>query len=141
MLSLWGAEAVQSQLDGVVRNRTIYERLSKEMCDLGYERTLQQCRTKVKNMVARYRRAKDVNRCSGRGRESCPFYDQLDAILGTRAASEPAVLLESGAGAGEEPVRVSDPDADALLEQVETDVREDAEPDANGKNFPFTISV
>ena len=38
---------------------------------------------------------KDSNRVSGRGRITCPFYDELDAVLGTRAASTPAVLLES----------------------------------------------
>ena len=26
---------------------------------------------------------------------TCPFYEEIDAILGTRAASSPAVLLES----------------------------------------------
>lgn len=26
----------------------------------------------------------------------CPFYDEIDAILGTRAASHPPILLESG---------------------------------------------
>ena len=39
---------------------------------------------------------KDSNRVSGTSRTSCPFYDEIDAILGTRAASTPAVLLESG---------------------------------------------
>lgn len=38
---------------------------------------------------------KDSNRISGRGRISCPFYDEIDAILGTRAASQPPALLES----------------------------------------------
>ena len=39
---------------------------------------------------------KDANRVSGEGRTTCPFFEELDAILGTRAASSPAVLLESG---------------------------------------------
>ena len=39
---------------------------------------------------------KDNNNISGRGRKSTPFYDELDAILGTRAASRPPVLLDSG---------------------------------------------
>ena len=32
---------------------------------------------------------------SGNSASTCPFYEEIDAILGTRAAS-PAVLLESG---------------------------------------------
>ena len=33
---------------------------------------------------------------SGRGRTSCPFYESLDAILGTRASSSPISLVDSG---------------------------------------------
>ena len=39
--------------------------------------------------------AKDSNRTRGMGRTTCPFFDQLDAVLGTRAASIPPALLES----------------------------------------------
>ena len=38
---------------------------------------------------------KDSNGVSGKGRSTCPFYDEIDAILGTRAASSPAILLDS----------------------------------------------
>ena len=43
-------------------------------------------------------KVKDSNRISGQGRSSCPFYEEIDAILGTRTASSPAVLLESSEG-------------------------------------------
>ena len=42
---------------------------------------------------------KDNNNISGRGRKSTPFYDELDAILGTRAVSRLPVLLDSGGNA------------------------------------------
>lgn len=38
---------------------------------------------------------------SGKGRKSFDFYDDIDEILGTRAASSPSILLESGANAEE----------------------------------------
>ena len=38
---------------------------------------------------------KDSNQVSGTDKTSCPFYEELDAILGTRTASSPAVLVES----------------------------------------------
>ena len=38
---------------------------------------------------------KDGNRVSGTDRKNCPFYDEMDIILGTRAATEPVALLES----------------------------------------------
>lgn len=43
------------------------------------------------------------NRVSGRGRSSCPYYDEINAILGTRAASQPIVLVDSGADGGTVP--------------------------------------
>ena len=39
---------------------------------------------------------KDGNNVSGRGRKSTPFYEEIDAILGHRAASQPMVLIGSG---------------------------------------------
>ena len=41
---------------------------------------------------------KDSNNVFGSGRITCPFYDEVDAILGTRAASSPHVVLDSGGG-------------------------------------------
>ena len=34
---------------------------------------------------------------SGQGRNSCPFFDEIDTVLGTRAASQPPILLQSSA--------------------------------------------
>ena len=41
---------------------------------------------------------------SGNGRATCPFYEELDAILGTRAASCPPIVLENGGSAAKEGV-------------------------------------
>ena len=38
---------------------------------------------------------KDGNRVSGTDRKDCPYYEEFDSVLGTRAATEPPVLLES----------------------------------------------
>ena len=39
---------------------------------------------------------KDHNGVSGNEAKSFPYYDRLDEILGTRAASTPPVVVESG---------------------------------------------
>ena len=49
---------------------------------------------------------------SGRGRKSCPFYEEIDAILGTRAASEPPVVLDCGGDAAAVVVPVEEEDED-----------------------------
>ena len=56
LLRIWGDADVQSKLDGVVRNRTIYKQIARELEALGYERTWQQCRMKIKHLVKRYRK-------------------------------------------------------------------------------------
>ena len=63
LLDVWGAENIQSQLDEICRNKTVYQRVARMLSDLGYERTWQQCKTKVKNLVQRYRKVR--KRCSG----------------------------------------------------------------------------
>ena len=46
-------------------------------------------------------KVKDVNRKSGEGAATCPYYHEMDTILGTRAASNPVQLIESVAGSRE----------------------------------------
>ena len=56
LLDVWGADNVQCSLDRVVRNRTVYQRVANGLAELGFEQTWQQCKTKVKNLVQRYRK-------------------------------------------------------------------------------------
>ena len=56
LISIWGEESVQSRLDCAHRNRHIFEQIVREMSDKGYEKTWQQCRTKIKNLIQKYRK-------------------------------------------------------------------------------------
>ena len=58
LVSVWGQENTQSELDGVTRNRTIFERIAKELREMGFEKTWQQCRTKIKNLTQKYRKVR-----------------------------------------------------------------------------------
>ena len=48
LLSVRGEQNVQEQLDGVKRNRHIYDQISAALRDMGYDFSAKQCRTKVK---------------------------------------------------------------------------------------------
>ena len=61
----------------------------------GIERDWQQCKAKVKNLKQDYKKIKDHNGVTANGRQTCKFYDKLDAILGHRPASTPPVLLDA----------------------------------------------
>ena len=96
LVSIWGEDNIQEELDGAVRNQVIFNNIATKMREKGYERNWQQCRTKIKNLKKEYRQTKDHNGQTGRGRKVCKFYRELDSILGHRPASVPAVLLDTG---------------------------------------------
>ena len=60
LLSIWDQQNIQEQLDGVKRNKYIYDRISSELSDVSYEFTTKQCRTKVKNLNQSYRKVRYV---------------------------------------------------------------------------------
>ena len=49
LIGIWGEEEVQNALDGVVRNKTIYQKIAAARARLGNAKSWQQCRTKVRN--------------------------------------------------------------------------------------------
>ena len=99
----------------------MFMNISKKLSELGHDRDWQQCRVKVKNLKKNYRDMKDHNGETGRGRKTCKFFKELDAILGHRPASIPSVLLDTGA-TSQSSSASAQPDDSA------------AEGEANGKN-------
>ena len=95
LIAIWGKEGIQSQLDGTTRNIKVYGKISDCLCELSFKRTAVQCREKLKKLKSEYRRAKDHNNRSGRGRTICTYFNQLDAILGCRPASAPNSVVGS----------------------------------------------
>ena len=56
LLGIWGDDEVQAKLDGVVRNKSIYQRIASQLADLGYEKTWKQCKVKVENLIQKYKK-------------------------------------------------------------------------------------
>ena len=95
LIAIWGEEEVQSQLDGATRNKKVYDDIAKKLTELGFHRTGQQCREKIKKLKSDYRRAKDRNNLTGRGRSILNYFTELDAILGSRPTSAPDNVVGS----------------------------------------------
>lgn len=89
LISLWSDESVQQKLSRTYRNKSIYEAISMKMSEKGYSRTWQQCQRKIKSLKMTYRRAKDNNGKSGRSRITCPFFEELDRVLGDKPSFVP----------------------------------------------------
>ena len=96
LISIWGDSKIQEELDGAVRNKNNLR--TNTLAEKGYEHDWQQCRAKLKNLKTQYRKVKDHNGETGRGRIMCKFYKELDNILGHRPASVPTILLDAGTG-------------------------------------------
>ncbi|EMP38986.1 hypothetical protein UY3_03819 [Chelonia mydas] len=80
LISIWGEEAVQSQLCSSRRNYT-YGQISRCMIERGHDRNTLQCRVKVKELRKAYHKACEANHHSCAVPMSCWFYKELDAIL------------------------------------------------------------
>ena len=119
LIRIWGGKEMQQKLDGVVRNRNIYETISQELSKVGINRSWKQCRDRIKNLLAKYHKTKDNNRQTGNNRHSCPYYNKIDAIIGTRPMSTPPIVLQSSDKQGDKASVETTPQRseDALQEQ------------------------
>ncbi|XP_037317790.2 uncharacterized protein zgc:113263 isoform X1 [Pungitius pungitius] len=85
LIEIWGDEDVQTALRGFVHNGHIYADISQRMSDLGYAKSSEQCRWKVKSLRNNFRQSYDKKKC---GRKvDYRFYHQLEQILGQEAVS------------------------------------------------------
>ncbi|XP_065407862.1 zinc finger and SCAN domain-containing protein 20-like [Chrysemys picta bellii] len=105
LISVWGEEAVQSQLRSSSRNYDTFGKISKDMMERGHDRDALQCRIKVKVLRNTYCKARDANGRLGAPPATCRFYKELDAILGVNPTSTPSTTMDTSepvGGRGEE---------------------------------------
>ncbi|KTF71819.1 hypothetical protein cypCar_00037521 [Cyprinus carpio] len=86
-LSLVAEERIQRELDGATRNEKVFQEVAQLLAAHGYHRTYKQCRDKLKKLKSDYRAIKDHNGRSGANRRTWKWFDQMDAIYGSRPAS------------------------------------------------------
>ena len=70
----------------------------KESCQdngIESEKTLTQLKEKWKSLVDKYKKIKDNNKATGRGRESFEFFEELDSFLGCRDKISPRYMCET----------------------------------------------
>ena len=67
LIELWGEEGtcIQQQLERVKRNKHVYEKLARELQKMGSDKTIEQCRAKMKKLKIDYRKVKDKYNKSG----------------------------------------------------------------------------
>ncbi|EMP40717.1 Zinc finger and SCAN domain-containing protein 20 [Chelonia mydas] len=96
LLSIWGEEAVQSQLHSSQRNFNTYRQISQGLWEKGYDQDTVQCRAKELRKV--YQKAREANHRSSAVLKTCCFYKELDAILGSDSTSTAESPVDTSAG-------------------------------------------
>ncbi|XP_077668438.1 uncharacterized protein LOC144262492 [Eretmochelys imbricata] len=94
LISVWGEEAVQSQLRSSHRNYDTYGQISRCMTERGHDRDALQCRVKVKELQNAYHKAREASRRSSSAPTSCRFYKELDARLSGDPTSTAKTTLD-----------------------------------------------
>ena len=97
LIEVWGEDTIQAMLEGSKRNKDIYKKIAREMEAAGYAKTGEQCNGKIKKLRLEYKKMKDKRGKTGTGRKDWKFFDAMDSVLGHKPATQPPVMIESGA--------------------------------------------
>lgn len=102
LLNIWGDQDIQAALDGNFRNSFVYRDISRRLGAMGFERTPEQCRVRIKSLKRQFLLTKEGNlRNNGQYHKIFKFYDTMERILSSRPALDPQEFIDGGAG-GEE---------------------------------------
>ncbi|XP_028291157.1 ATP-dependent (S)-NAD(P)H-hydrate dehydratase isoform X1 [Gouania willdenowi] len=105
LLNIWGEQDIQTALDGNFRNSFVYRDVARRLGAMGFDRTPEQCRVRIKSLKRQFLLAKEGNlRNNGQYHKISKFYDIMESILSSRAVLDPQEMMIEGGAAGEEAV-------------------------------------
>ncbi|XP_075056113.1 ATP-dependent (S)-NAD(P)H-hydrate dehydratase isoform X1 [Mixophyes fleayi] len=142
LLNIWGEADVQSALDGNFRNSHVYRDVAGRLSELGFERTPEQCRIRIKGLKRQYYQAREGFKKNGHARKICRYYDEMDRILSSRSA--PATSGEHAYVPLPEPpgILLLRPDPPCRVElpgdprEEEEEIEDEEEPTGSGEGGP-----
>lgn len=89
LLTILSQTEFYEALQNCHRNSQVYEAVGERLCDCGFLRTLEQCRTKSKDLQKNYRKVK-----RGHPPDTCPFLEEMEALMSARVIALPINGLE-----------------------------------------------
>uniref|UniRef100_A0A8D1THE4 C2H2-type domain-containing protein n=1 Tax=Sus scrofa TaxID=9823 RepID=A0A8D1THE4_PIG len=92
------------------RNSQLYGAVAERLWEHGFLRTPEQCRTKFKSLQTSYRKVKN-----GQAPETCPFFEEMDALVSAGVAAQPSDGQEEEAGSC--PIQTSEAEAEKQAEE------------------------
>ncbi|XP_032905798.1 myb/SANT-like DNA-binding domain-containing protein 2 isoform X2 [Amblyraja radiata] len=110
LIAVWGDERLQDVLEGNLRNSHIFDRISQALREMGYERSANQCKERIKTLKRCYSRVKE----RGRGKRTCNYtFQQLEQVFGRVPvvwephAYQPVLIDSSGLYQDTKPVTIN----------------------------------
>ncbi|XP_045395950.1 zinc finger and SCAN domain-containing protein 29 isoform X1 [Lemur catta] len=111
------------------RNSQLYGAVAERLWEYGFLRTPEQCRTKFKSLQTSYRKVKN-----GQAPETCPFFEEMDALVSARVAAPPSDGQEETASC---PIQgTSEAEAEKQAEEAEETIEEDSDDDEEDTEIP-----
>lgn len=98
LIEIWSNESISQLLEKVHKNTEVFKLFSEKMKENGFNRTVEQCRVKVKKLRQQYIKVRDALQKSGSSsdvKEKFVWYDDIDNILNTRPQVSPVDVVES----------------------------------------------
>lgn len=83
MLAYWANPVIQEELRRNVRNNAVYNSLSAKLASLGFSKSAQKCKEKIKKLKQDYRRVKNSQHV---GWARTAWFGILDEVLGSQGA-------------------------------------------------------
>ncbi|XP_036700114.1 zinc finger and SCAN domain-containing protein 29 isoform X2 [Balaenoptera musculus] len=112
------------------RNSQLYGAVAERLWEYGFLRTPEQCRTKFKSLHTSYRKVKN-----GQAPETCPFFEEMDALVSARGAALPSDGREEEAALC--PTQeTSEAEAEKQAEEADEAIEEDSEDDEEDTEVP-----
>ena len=96
LIEIWGDDNIQAQLEGCRKNRGVFEKIVHRLKQANYDRTIEQCRVKMKKLKQEYKRIKDKGNKTGEAaKKTWRFYGAVNDILGTKPATKPPIVIDT----------------------------------------------
>ncbi|XP_010623133.1 zinc finger and SCAN domain-containing protein 29 isoform X3 [Fukomys damarensis] len=92
LLAILSQTELYEALRNCHRNSQVYGAVAERLREYGFFRTLEQCRTKFKGLQKSYRKVK-----SGHPPETCPFFEEMEALMSAQVIALPSNGLEEAA--------------------------------------------
>lgn len=100
LISIWSDATMAQLLASTHKNREVFKLFSEKMAALGFHRSVEQCRIKVKKLRLQYFRVRDAigkRGISAEEKEKFVWFHELDGILGSRPSGRPERVKEEAA--------------------------------------------